>query len=110
MMDSVRKLRAKGCITAILSDQTDWLDQLNQRDNIFHHFDAVFNSYHIGKTKRDPSLFQDITTRLNVSASESLFVDDNPGNIDRAFSMGLATHLFRTQDHFFAEMKTLGLL
>jgi len=33
----------------ILSDQTDWLDELNERDGFFQHFDCVFNSFHMGR-------------------------------------------------------------
>ncbi len=51
-------LRAGGLLTAILSDQTDWLDLLNERDRFFRNFDRVFNSFHLGKGKRDPSVFR----------------------------------------------------
>lgn len=109
MVAYVKDLRAKGYITTILSDRTDWLDRLNARDNFFHYFDAVYNSYHMGKTKRDRTLFTDILSKLNLSATEALFVDDNPGNIDRASSLGLQTHLFTDQDYFFSELKSIVL-
>lgn len=86
LVDRLRELRFK---TAILSDQTDWLDKLDQRDNLFVHFDRVFNSYYLGKGKRDPSLFDEVTRTLSISPSQAIFIDDNPENIRRAVERGL---------------------
>ncbi|HIJ79155.1 MAG: HAD family phosphatase [Desulfobulbaceae bacterium] len=100
MIDTVKKLRALKINTIILSDQTDWLDRLEQRDRFFHNFDKVFNSYHLGKTKRDPTLFTDTLQTLSITADQALFVDDNSGHIDRADALGLNTHLFCEVDSF----------
>ena len=48
MIELVRALRRKGVITAILSDQTDWLDKLDARDQFFREFDKIYNSFHLG--------------------------------------------------------------
>ena len=61
---------------ALLSDQTDWLDELNQQDPFFQHFDHIFNSFSLKKSKRDASLFEDVAGRLGVKPREILFVDD----------------------------------
>ena len=94
MLRAVRSLRQKGLITAILSDQTDWLDRLEARDRFFGEFDRVFNSYHLGKGKRDPSLFTDVLTALGLEPEQALFVDDNSGHVERARSRGLRAFLF----------------
>lgn len=109
MLAAVRTLKKQGVTPVILSDQTDWLDRLNQRQPFFHEFTRVFNSYHLGKTKREPSLFTDILAALNVEAGQTLFVDDNPGHIDRATTLGLQTHLFRNEELFFADLARCGL-
>ncbi|NIR50515.1 MAG: hydrolase, partial [Phycisphaerae bacterium] len=44
----VDELHGFGFRTGILSDQTDWLDMLDRRDDLFSHFDRVFNSYYLG--------------------------------------------------------------
>ncbi len=89
MVDLVDRLREVRFKTAILSDQTDWLDKLDQRDKLFVHFDHVFNSYYLGKGKRDPSLFDEVTRALSISPSQAIFIDDNPENVRRAVSRGL---------------------
>ena len=110
MLETVRAIRQQGFLTAILSDQSDWLDQLEARYHFFQYFDAVFNSFHLGRTKRDPSLFVEILQALKVKAGETLFVDDNIGHIDRAAAAGLQTHHFVDRDAFMKRLKELHLL
>jgi len=89
MLAYTDSLRASGKLVGILSDQTDWLDELDRKTPFFSHVDRVFNSYHIGKSKRDPSLFRDVCRELKIMPGEAVFVDDNPGNITRAQTEGL---------------------
>jgi putative hydrolase of the HAD superfamily len=94
VIDRVRQWRAQGYITGILSDQTHWLDQLNERDHFFEYFDHVFNSYYMGKGKRDPGLFYDIAERLSLSPAGILFVDDIRNNVERAKAAGWQAILY----------------
>ena len=91
MIKRVQQLNAQGVITGILSDQTHWLDWLNERDHFFEFFDHIFNSYHMGKGKRDPGLFHDITKQLALSPNEILLVDDMKSNVTRAQAAGWKT-------------------
>jgi HAD superfamily hydrolase (TIGR01509 family) len=110
MLEAVRSMRQRGIKTAILSDQSDWLDQLDARYHFFQYFDVVFNSFHLGKTKRDPTLFVEILQELKVNADETLFVDDNIGHIDRATAAGLQTCHYKDRDDFMKRIKELQLL
>jgi len=87
----IQQLHQQGYIIGILSDQTHWLDWLNKRDHFFDFFDHVFNSYHMGKGKRDPGLFNDIAEQLSLSPAEILFVDDIENNVTRAQAAGWQT-------------------
>jgi len=107
MMDLVRRLKLKKLMVGILSDQTDWLDQLNARFNFFRYFDRVFNSYHVGKGKRDSSLFDDIAGVLKASPDRILFIDDDPGNIERARQKGWHGILYVDFDSFFPQIARL---
>jgi putative hydrolase of the HAD superfamily len=71
MLEKVKSLKQQGLATAILSDQSDWLDLLDSRYNFFQYFDAVLNSFHLGKTKRDSSIFNDTLQELHVKAGEA---------------------------------------
>ncbi|MBI5571320.1 MAG: HAD family phosphatase [Desulfomonile tiedjei] len=110
VLDLILDLRARGYWVAMLSDQTDWLDQLDRRDDFFQYFDDVFNSYHLGKGKQDPTVFADVARRLEVAPSAMLFIDDNPGNVERAQSQGLRTILYRDPDSLLQDLKGYGVL
>jgi putative hydrolase of the HAD superfamily len=89
MIELVQRLHERGYITGILSDQTHWLDDLDARASFKHVFDRVYNSYYLGKGKRDPSLFADVAADVGLTPSAILFVDDDAGNVARAQAAGL---------------------
>jgi putative hydrolase of the HAD superfamily len=110
MMAKVRALKRRGLRTAILSDQTDWLDLLDRRDDFLGEFAPVFNSYHLGHSKREPATFREVLRRLAVRAEQVLFIDDNRGHIERAAGLGLQTHLFTSEAAFARDLTERGLL
>lgn len=105
VMEYVRSLRAEGLGTAILSDQTDWLDELDKKSPFFNHFDHVFNSFRIGKGKRDPSVFADVCLKIGLQPGETVFVDDNIDNINRASKEGLNAVLYTDLGELKAHLK-----
>lgn len=109
MLAMVRDLRARGVRTAILSDQTDWLEQLDLRDHFLGEFDPVLNSFYLGHSKRETATFQLALQRLGVAAGQVLFVDDNGGHIGRAAALGLQVHHFGDEAGFAAELAWRGL-
>jgi putative hydrolase of the HAD superfamily len=100
MIDAVHAARRKDLEVAILSDQTDWLDRLEKRDGFFQDFDRVFNSYYLGMGKNDPAVFSVVVEELGRRPGEVLFIDDNPGHVDRARTEGLMAWRFVRQDRF----------
>jgi putative hydrolase of the HAD superfamily len=107
MIASVDLLRSKGLIIAMLSDQTDWLDIIDRQAELFRHFDTIFNSFHLHKSKRDASVFGDVCTALGVKTGETLFVDDNINHIERAQGQGLQTIHFVGMDDYNIQIRKL---
>jgi HAD superfamily hydrolase (TIGR01509 family) len=104
MLEMVQRLKLRGLTVGILSDQTNWLDELDARLDFYGRFDFVFNSYHMGKSKSDPSHFDDVLRLLNRDAKSVLFIDDNAGHAGRAAARGWKTILYKTQGDFFLEL------
>jgi putative hydrolase of the HAD superfamily len=100
MIDVAEKLKKMNMRTAILSDQTNWLDELDLQHGFSKYFDRVFNSYHLKKSKDDPSIFDDVLSFMNAKAGRALFIDDNNGNIERAKQKGLNTIHFTDREAF----------
>ena len=89
MIQQADKIKSSGHVLAILSDQTNWLDEINKERPFYNHFGFIFNSYKMKKSKRDPSLFRDVCSLIGLKPGEVLFVDDNGENIKRALREGL---------------------
>ncbi len=100
MIRVVARLRERGVRLAILSDQTNWLEEIERRRPFFHLFDMVFNSYDIGKSKLDKSLFSDVLVIMGFKPEDVLFVDDTEGHVERAKEVGLNAVRFVGKDDF----------
>ncbi len=100
MFDIIRKLKRSGIRTAILSDQTNWLDELNDRLDFFNLFDNVYNSYHVGKSKAEVTHFSDVVFRMQARPERVLFVDDDQGHCERARKAGLHAIHYAGRDAF----------
>ena len=107
MIELVRRLRAKGYVTGILSDQTHWLNELDKRDHFFREFDHIYNSYYLGKGKRDPSLFTDVVNDLKLRPGEVLFIDDSEKNVQTARKIGLKAILYIDHEGFVPKLEDI---
>jgi putative hydrolase of the HAD superfamily len=105
MIDVVRYLRRERFICGILSDQTNWLDYLDSKYGFYKEFDCVFNSFHLGFGKKDPRIFTYVADQLHLKPQDCYFIDDNPGNIERAASVGMPGHLYVDRDGFMKALK-----
>ena len=104
MIDLVDRLAASGLTLGILSDQTQWLDEIDRKRGLFRHFHHVFNSYHTGVSKRDPAAFDRAVERLGLPAARVLFVDDDAGNVERARERGLRAVLYLDRDRLLRDL------
>jgi putative hydrolase of the HAD superfamily len=105
MIAVVRQLREQGYVTGILSDQTHWLDSLDEKYRFTHEFDRIFNSYYLGKGKHDPSLFADVAADLGMPPSNIVFIDDDADNVARAHESGMHAIQYIDRENFQTELK-----
>ena len=93
MPDLVARIRDQ-VLVGLLTDQCNWLYELDERDELFTAFDTVVNSYEEGFTKRDMEIFRIACQRFALLPEEVIFFDDNTGNVDRANEFGMRAFLF----------------
>ena len=60
------------------------------------YFDKCYFSYEMGLTKPDPAIFEALLADAGLEATECLFLDDGPKNIEAAKRLGIKTY-FVTQ-------------
>lgn len=80
----------------LLTDQCNWLYELDDRDGLLSAFDAVVSSYEEGFTKRDSEIFRVACQRMDVLPEEALFFDDNTRNVTGAREFGMRAYLFES--------------
>lgn len=97
-------LQGAGFTTAVLTDHTDWLDDIERRSPFQHAFGHVFNSYSLGECKAQADVFATVVGRLGVPGQAAIFIDDNPANVARARSKGLAGIVYTERAQLLAEL------
>ena len=107
MVQLARNLKASGFRTAILSDQTHWLNELERRNGFSSAFEAVFNSWDLGITKKDPAIFRQVLETLGADPSDAVFIDDHAPHLARAREMGLFAIRYEHRDQFASDFTSL---
>lgn len=100
MIEVANELRTHGLTLGILSDQTDWLEELDRKYRFFRHFDSIFNSFRLHKSKKDPSLFSDVAKAMGRVPGEVLFIDDSADNVERASCQGMKSVHYQDMEQF----------
>ena len=90
MVDSVRRVRAAGLKTGILTNNIvegrDFWRPMLPLDELF---DVVVDSSEIGMRKPNPKIFHHTLELLEVRAERTAFLDDFAGNVTAAASVGM---------------------
>lgn len=94
----------------LLTDQTNWLYELDERDGLFQGFDAVINSYEEGFSKRDPEVFRVACQRMGLFPEDAVFFDDNPDNVRTGSEFGIRSVLFDDPIVVRRTLVTLGMI
>jgi epoxide hydrolase-like predicted phosphatase len=90
MVEGVRKLRARGIRTALITNNVaEFGDGWRKMIPVEELFEVVIDSSGVGVRKPDPRIFQMALDQLGVTAQNSVFVDDHPGNIRAAEKLGI---------------------
>ncbi len=106
MLDLAEWLRERGLKTAILSDQTDWLEALDRKTPFLWRFDLVHNSFKTGRTKADEAAYACLLQDLGLRGPEVLFVDDRASNLARAARFGIRIVLCEDPEAAEAEIRS----
>ena len=81
---------AKKYEVVLLSDHArEWVTYIKSVHPFLGEFKQTFFSYELGKTKKDPKIFEEILEKLSCRASECWLIDDSAENIRVAASVGI---------------------
>ena len=85
-----------GEVWCLSNDLSEWSRKLRAIFKLERYLRGFVISGDVGLRKPDPAIFEHLITRLDVTAGDVVFVDDNPKNLDSATAVGIETILFDT--------------
>lgn len=110
-MEVVRKLREGGRVKlATLNNEGRELNDYRiSRFGLTRYFDAFLSSCYVGLRKPDQKIFRLALDVLQVSGSETVFVDDREENCAGAASVGMHAIQYRDPGRLEGELAKLGI-
>ena len=106
MVELVRKARAAGLHTALLSNS--WGEGY-PKDLLVELFDTVVISGRVGLRKPDERIYRHTLERVGVPAERAVFFDDAPINVEAAQSVGMHALRHTSAESTRAHLATLGV-
>lgn len=102
-------LRARGYRTALITNNiAEFSDGWRAMIPVDELFEVIIDSSAVGIRKPDPRIYRMALDQLGVDAANSVFLDDAPGNIEAARSLGMHAILVEDEhSHAFAELDRL---
>jgi putative hydrolase of the HAD superfamily len=111
MFNLVEKLSQQGYKLYLLSDQTnDWWPELNGKYEISSYFDKSFISSEVKLHKPEREFYLYVLNSINLSASETLFIDDLESNLVPAEELGMNTVLYTDTEDLIKKLDALLML
>lgn len=90
----IAQLKDAGYKLYVLSNMSrEFIDFLRKLP-VYRYFDGEVVSCEVNVIKPEPEIYRLLLSKYGLEASESLFIDDRPVNIEAADAMGIATLLF----------------
>ncbi len=97
----IQELKQKGYKLYILSNMTRHFIKNDYKFPILKEFDGIVYSAPIKMVKPDPKIYEYLLNKYNLTASESIYIDDMKTNLTAAARFGI--HTF----HYQSNTKTL---
>ncbi len=110
VMFLVKKLRNAGYKLAVLSNTEPPHAKFNRKTKRYKDFNTVILSCEVGLRKPDKKVYKLVLTKLNLKASECIFIDDEPRYVVAASKLGINTIHYKNPHQLKAELKGFGLI
>jgi 2-haloacid dehalogenase len=106
----MRELRSAGYRTFALSNwSAETFPMTRPRFPFLDEMEGVVLSGEVGVGKPDPAMFRELLSRFNLTAQETVFIDDWDRNIATASDLGFVAIPFADAAQVRSELRRLGL-
>lgn len=110
VVDIVRALKGGHRIGLLTNAPSGFVRHVLVENHLTDLFDSVVVSSEHRCAKPDHLIYDVLMRNLDVSASETLFIDDNPANVDGALSIGMSGIVFTGCDELCRVLSELRIL
>lgn len=110
MVAFIEALREKYRVCLLSNAQSDYLRKVFDREDLDRLFDEKVVSGDVRMIKPSREIFELLLSRVGVTPSEAVFIDDNQKNVDGARAVGIHAILFTGKDALISELAALGVI
>ncbi|TDM51401.1 HAD family hydrolase [Aliivibrio fischeri] len=109
-VELVKRVKSAGYNVYALTDNViEIVDYLQSQYDFWPIFDGTIVSAEVGCLKPQPEIFHCLLNEYNLHASDSVFIDDMPHNVEGAKLLGFSAIQFENSTQCEQELKSLGL-
>lgn len=109
-VDLLKRVKAAGYNVYALTDNVhEIVDHLKSEYTFWPLFDGVIVSADLGLLKPQAEIYQALLTQNQIEASETVFIDDMPYNVEGAKVVGISAIQFENSAQCEDALKALGL-
>jgi len=109
LLEVIKTLKNRYKIGLLSNFTFPWLNELLSENNLYRLFDACIISSEHKVIKPQKEAFEKVLNALNVSANESVFIDDRQINVDAANKLTLNGLLFKDNARLLNDLRLLGV-
>lgn len=105
ILELVKELGSNGIKLAVLSNTIEPHAKALRDAGLYDGFDYLFLSHEVGMRKPDPAIYLHALQELNTKPEATVFVDDDPKNVEAAEALGLMGLVFTDAQKVVAELR-----
>lgn len=107
ILSVVRTLNEIGIKTAVLSNTIEPHARAVRQAGLYDNFDIIMLSHEIGLRKPHRKAYQHALKTVGVTASQTVFIDDSPENVQAAASVGIHGIVYTNPGQLIDELSNL---
>ncbi len=104
-LEIVKRCKKNYALILLTDHVREWLEYIEEKNEEIKIFDKIIVSYKIGALKSDPFIFETILKENLMIPEETIFIDDNQKNIEKAEEAGIHGILFENAKQLKEELK-----
>lgn len=109
VVNIIVKLKSKYKIAMLSNARNQYLKNILDKNDLTDNFDQIIVSSDVGLIKPDHQIFELALNKLDITAEETVFIDDAERNITAAKELGITSLLFENSTKLKNDFEKLGV-